>query len=120
VYKQLRIHGFNKSDIFWGIKGSQEYFIYDDSIKAVFFYDFCIPKIKKIIEYHGISFHPNPSWEKEKFNSWRCTFLNTPADEKLKIDQYKENYARSKGYDVLCVWSDSKPSYKTIIDFLIK
>jgi len=120
IYKQLRIHGFSQSDIFWGIKGSHEYFIYNDSIKSVFFYDFCIPKIKKIIEYHGTSFHPNPFWEKEKFDSWKCTFLNISAYDKLKIDQYKENHARANGYDVLCIWSDSKPSYETIIDFLIK
>lgn len=120
LYKRLRSLGFNTSDIFWGISGSKEYYLYDDSIHSIFFYDFCIPKIKKIIEYHGTSFHPNPSWEKEKFNSWNCTFLNISADEKLKIDQYKENYAKSKGYDVLCIWSDNKPSYETIMDFLIK
>lgn len=120
VYKKLRMLGFNKPDIFWGITGSKEYFLYDDTTNSVFFYDFCIPKINKIIEYHGISFHPNPSWNKEKFDSWKCTFLNISADDKLKIDQYKENHARSKGYDVLCIWSDSKPSYETIIDFLIK
>jgi hypothetical protein len=120
LYKQLRSLGFNTSDIFWGISGSKEYYLYDDSINSVFFYDFCIPKIKKILEYHGTSFHPNPSWEKEKLDSWKCTFLNISADEKLKIDQYKEDYARSKGYEVLCIWSDDKPSYETIINFLIK
>ena len=120
IYKKLRALGFNKSDIFWGIQGSKEYYLYDDSLNSVFFYDLCIPKIKKIIEYHGTSFHPNPFWEKEKFDSWKCTFLNISAYDKLKIDQYKENHARANGYDILCIWSDSKPSYETIIDFLIK
>lgn len=120
IYKELRKLDFNRSDIFWGIGGSREYYLYDNSTNSIFFYDFCIPKIRKIIEYHGTSFHPNPSWEKEKFDSWKCTFLNITAGEKLKIDQYKENHARSKGYDVLCIWNDSKPQYETIIDFLIK
>jgi len=120
IYKELRKKNFDKSEIFWGIDGSREYYLYDNSINSVFFYDFCIPKIKKIIEYHGTSFHPNPSWEKEKFDSWQCTFLNISAAEKLKIDQYKENFAKSKGYDVLCIWSDNKPSYETIMNFLIQ
>jgi hypothetical protein len=120
LYKKLRTLGFNKSDIFWGIAGSKEYYLYDSSANSIFFYDFCIPKIKKIVEYHGVSFHPNPSWKKEKIDSWKCPFLNLTAAEKLKIDQYKENFAKSQGFDLLLIWSDSKPDYETILNFLIK
>jgi hypothetical protein len=120
VYRELRKLGFNRSEIFWGIRGSKEYFLYDNSINSIFFYDFTIPKLNKIIEYHGTSFHPNPLWEKEKFNSWKCAFSNISAIEKLKIDQYKEEFAKKKGYDILPIWSDALPSYETIINFLIK
>ena len=120
IYKELRKMNLTKSDIFWGIGGSREYYMFDKSTNSIFFYDFCIPKLKKIIEYHGTSFHPNPNWKKEKFDSWNCLFLNLTAEEKLKIDQYKENFARKKGYSVLCIWSDDIPTYDKIIDFLIK
>jgi hypothetical protein len=120
IYKKLRMLGFSKNEIFWGISGSKEYYIYDTSINSIFFYDLCIPKLKKIIEYHGTSFHPNPNWEKTKFDSWKCLFSNIPASEKLKFDEYKENLAKSSGFDILCIWSDSLPSYESIMEFLIK
>lgn len=118
IYRELRKNGFGRTDIYWGIKGSSEYFLYDNSINSIFFYDFCIPKIKKIIEYHGTAFHPNPNWKKEKFNSWKCLFSNMSSFEKLKIDQYKENFAKSNGYDVLCIWSDCLPSHETLLKFI--
>jgi hypothetical protein len=120
IYKHLRNLNYSQSDIYWGIGKSKEYFIYDTSTHSIFFYDFCIPKLKKIIEYHGTSFHPNPNWSSDKFNDWSCIFSNMSADKKLEFDQYKEKLVKDHGFDVLCVYSDSLPSYETIINFLIK
>lgn len=90
--------------IYLGIEGSQEYFI--NYNRKIYFYDFVIPEISLIVEYHGEKFHPNKQKLTEtEWMKWRCPFSNTTADEKLIMDQQKINVAIEKGFNVIVVWS---------------
>lgn len=104
VYKYIR-KNFNltKDDIYWGVGKSKEYFM--DHASGRYFYDFCIPKLKLIIEFHGILFH---SKENNK--------LYPGLDKKIieERDFNKENVAISKGFKYLIIWSDE--SYKKNIE----
>lgn len=117
IYKQLRYLGIEKTDIYWGIKGSREYFLNDDN--SLFFYDFTIPKLNKIIEYNGIKFHANKNWDKERLNNWKCLYSNISAQEKINLDEYKNKIANANNFDVLEVWSDNLPSVEEILNFLL-
>ena len=114
IYKELRKY-LERKDIFWGIDGSQEWFVYDNSYKKIFWYDFAIPKHKLIIEYHGVRYHPNPRWDKETWNRWR--FYDTTADEKRTIDIFKNDMAIEHGFEVVEIWSDEVKTFD--IDFII-
>lgn len=95
--------------------GDSEYFLRDE--KKVRFYDFTIPDIGIIIEYHGIAFHPRedlryyPGIQKYKFKYGGLSF-----DEKKKYDDEKDNLARKNGYAVIYVWEDD--NLETKIDEL--
>lgn len=109
IYKYLRNNNFDIKDILWGVGKTYEYFIYDKDTKRVYFYDFVIPKLKLIIEYHGIKFHPNPKWEKEnkqKWENWKSLYNNFNANEKRKYDIYKNNVAVNNGFKIIEIFSD--------------
>lgn len=118
LYSRLRKSGVDRSDIFWGTVWSSEYYL---SGPDVFFkYDFTVLSRKKIIEYHGEAFHPNPNWESSRLSKWRMPFdQNMTWQEKVKIDSIKENFARSRGYKVLCVWSDNLPTHDELFNYII-
>jgi very-short-patch-repair endonuclease len=103
IYKKIRLI-LKREEIYWGIKGSKEYFLYDNELKKIFFYDFTIPSLKIIIEYHGKRYHPNPKWDYEKWKKW--SFLGMSADEKRKMDEYKNNIAIKMGFDVIEIFYD--------------
>jgi hypothetical protein len=114
IYKFLRVNGIDKSDIFWGVGSSKEWFI---SIENNFFlYDFTIKSIKVIIEYHGIKFHP-----KEGQTDWKPIYGNISYIEKLNLDKIKENIAKEKGFKYFKVYSDEdlKNKQNEIIEYLI-
>jgi hypothetical protein len=93
--------------------GSNEMVLWDRVLKAPFFYDFAIPEIKVIIEYNGSTFHPNVQLlSKSELNEWKCPFTKQNAEEKHKKDEYKNNFARSLGYDVIVVWDSDEFEYK--------
>ena len=102
-YKYLRRNGFSLSDIFWGISGSKEYFIRNNSI--IKFYDFCVPKLKVIIEYNGSYYHPR----KVDIDNNNTNFVNCKNVEEVfnlyNKDQEKIKLAENSGYKVLQLWS---------------
>ncbi len=97
----------------------KEYFIIDDN-SNIFFYDFVIPSKKIIIEYHGTHIHPNPKWEKEKWDSWKHAFQNKNAFEAREFDLKKKSLAESKGFQVLEIWNDDgfEQNYQTTHTFI--
>lgn len=103
IYKYLRKNGIGKSDIYWGVGHSNEWFINTGS--NLFFYDFTIPKLNIIIEYHGKMFHPNPEKVLNKDN-WKCLYSGLPYDIVLKSDMIKKQIAIDKGYEYITVYSD--------------
>jgi G:T-mismatch repair DNA endonuclease (very short patch repair protein) len=56
---------------------------------------------KKIIEYHGDFWHPNPKYYSEDFINPRTKIS---AKNKWDLDQQKLQFARDNGYNVLVVW----------------
>ena len=114
IYKKLR-NTIDRSEIFWGIQGSKEYFIWDSEGNRIFFYDFVIPKYKVILEYHGKRYHPNPNWTKEKWNKW--DLFGMSSDDKRKLDLYKNKIAEDNEYKLIEIFSDDVK--KINIDMLI-
>jgi hypothetical protein len=119
LYKKIRKY-LNRNDIFWGIGSSNEYFIWDKDIKRIFFYDFCIPKHKIIIEFHGIHWHPNPRWNTNKLKKWHLFGMN--YEEKMRIDNYKKELAEKNGFKIFEVYSDEKEffDFNIILDLIKK
>jgi hypothetical protein len=100
LYKFCRKLGIQRKDIYFGIKGSKEFFIRDNSlpINGGYFYDFTIPSLNMVVEYHGTFWHPkNPSL-------WKNPFLS--YDEAKIKDGYKQLIAENFGFSYFIVWSD--------------
>lgn len=119
IYKKIRKY-LQRNEIYWGISGSKEYFLYNKDSKKVFFYDFTIPRLKIIIEYHGKRYHPNPKWDQEKWNKWNFMGLN--AKEKRDIDVYKNKVAENYGFEVIEIFSDevNESTIELIINKIIQ
>ena len=116
LYKKIREY-VSREDVFWGIRGSKEYFLWDNKTSKIFFYDFVILSKKIIIEYHGKRWHPNPSWDREKWEKWELFGMN--SDEKRAIDLYKKSVAEKMGFTIVEVFSDQVERFDTE-DFLKK
>lgn len=99
--------GFKQEDILWGVGKSKEYYIYDKNNKRTLFYDFTIPKIKLILEFHGIGFHPNPVWNTKTWNNWKSVYNGFSAEFKYKSDIYKRKYAENNNFKVIEIYSDN-------------
>jgi len=119
IYRSIR-DKINREEIYWGIQGSKEYFLYDNESSKIFFYDFTIPSLKIIIEYHGKRYHPNPGWEEEKWKKW--DFMGMSADNKRKLDIYKNQVAEKLGFEVIEIFSDDIKinTAGSIIDLILK
>lgn len=104
LYKKLRKIGvIGPKEPYFAISGSKERFILDQKNKKIFFYDFCIEKLKIIVEYHGTVFHPREDLE------WKQIFegMAKTKEEAYLKEIHKETTAKNKGYDYLVVWSDA-------------
>lgn len=117
LYRKIRKY-LRKNDIFWGVGSSNEYFLWDNDLKKISFYDFCIPKHKIIIEFHGVHWHPNPRWDSDRLKKWNLFGMN--HIEKIKIDNYKKELAERNGFKVFEVYSDEKKyfDFNIIIDLI--
>lgn len=118
IYKHLRRNcGLERTDVLWGIDGSSEFSMTDGS--KFFLYDFTVPKLNLIIEYHGIVWHGRSE------NDNRISPYGVPLKETFIRDQYKKRIAEQNGFDVIEVWSTDDPietenTIKDIIDEKIK
>lgn len=120
IYKFLRKNGIEKNDIYWGVGNSNEWFINKNG--NIFFYDFTIPKLKIILEYNGIKFHPKTNMDLEKQKDWKCLYSNMTYDDKIKLDELKRKNAINDDFEYIEVFSDDdiKSKQKMIIDILYK
>lgn len=119
LYKELRTNGIPRDDIYFGVNGSYEYFILDTNNK-IYFYDFTIKSKKIIIEYHGESFHPNPTWinnDKDKWENWVQPYSKQSANEVHIRDTYKKTLALNNGFTYFEIYSsdDYNETLKKIV-----
>lgn len=87
-----------------GIDGNTEFSIqYNNSIK---FYDFCIPILGVIIEFHGMNFHYSP-----EINGMKLNYLKLDVEKVKQNDEEKEKLAIAFGYDYIVVWENLEKDY---------
>lgn len=100
LYKLCRKKGLSRKDIYFGIKGSKEYFIRDTSFdyNTGKFYDFCIPSLGLIVEYHGTFWHPKSK------ETWTNPWMS--YDDAVTRDRHKQSLAESRDMSYHVVWSD--------------
>ena len=102
----------NIFDFYVGYGDKNEYFLKDDN--KIFFYDFTIKSLNIIIEYNGISYHP----KLENINNFKPIHNNLTTIEMYNKQRYKINFAESKGFKVLEIWSDDKDKFEKCIEFI--
>jgi hypothetical protein len=106
IYKFLRKCDIDKKEIYWGVGSSSEWFI--NSNNCLFFYDFTIPSLKIVIEFHGIAFHP-----KENEYNWVSIYGET-YEYKYNIDKLKKEIAEKNGFQYFHIYSDEDINAKQI------
>lgn len=95
-----------------------EYFIWDEHKKIIFFYDFVIPELKLCIEYNGIMYHPKPTLTIDEQRKWFDIATKMSYKEKQEYDNYKNNLIITKGYDLLIIWEDDPNKFEIAREFL--
>lgn len=89
--------------------------------KGVRYFDFCIDKMKLLIEYNGVAFHPKKHTMNDvEWRNWRSVKGNNNADILYEKQKYKINEAIKNGYIVLEIWSDDTFEYNfdTCLEFI--
>lgn len=106
LYKRLRKAGFSRDDFNFGVRGSYEFTLRDNTIKEWNRYDFCLLSKKIIIEYNGSIWHPRLNrMSREQYDMWRMPWHPTvTAYEKEHKDMEKHKFAIDRGYEILEVW----------------
>jgi hypothetical protein len=106
LYKMCRRLGLKRNEIYFGINGSREFFIRDDNLEknGGKFYDFCIPKLNVIVEYHGTFWHPR------NLDEWKNPW--TDYESAKSNDDYKKSLANSRNMCYHIVWSDDEHETK--------
>lgn len=120
-YKIARHYGIKREDIYIGTSGSKEWHIRDG--KKIYFYDFCIPSIKLIIEYNGSHIHPHLKLTEEQRENWAHAYSKRTFNECLEYDNNKNKIAAIAGFTVFQVWDfekDNNDIREKISDFIKK
>lgn len=101
IYNEMK----SKYTCYIGIQnsGTSEYKIFVNG--AMYLFDFAIKELKLIFEYNGEAFHPNPTWDKERWNNWRQAFSGKTADEYHTYYMQKIKAAEDCGFKVIQLWS---------------
>ena len=108
LYRKIRTkYNIDRKDIYFGVKGSMEYFI-GHGKSYYYMYDFTISSKRIIIEYNNLRWHPHPiKMNVDEWNNWNIHGMN--AQNKYDYDRIKIETAINHGFDVLVIWScDSK------------
>jgi ribosomal protein S16 len=115
-----------------GVKGNGELALYSSEHKKLYYYDFTIPELKLIFEYHGEKFHPHHSIKSdEDLLEWTTFYLVRDNDKFNKekktgldirnIDEHKRKLAIENGYKYFVIWSsDNKEDAVNNIINIIK
>lgn len=107
-----------------GVKNNKEYAIYNKNDKKLYYYDFTIPELKLIFEYHGEKYHPHHSLQtNEELLNWVTINVNKYAGgetgEKFngiqvrERDILKERLAIDNGFKYYVIWSSDDKNEAT-------
>jgi very-short-patch-repair endonuclease len=96
-------------DYYIGDGDRKEYFLWDDNIKKISFYDFTIPSLKLIVEYHGSLWHFNENFEYTEDK------IGPSIEEMKQKDEYKRQLAVSKGFTIIEVFDTDNIKQKISI-----
>jgi hypothetical protein len=100
IYKKLRKMSIMRNEIYWGISTSNEYYL--NCHGKTVFYDFTVPKLNLIIEFHGIKFHP-----KSPEQDWTQLMSGKSAKDVFEHDEMKKSLAIASGFNnYFSVFSD--------------
>jgi len=120
IIEYIKLLGLEE-ELYIGIENKKEYFLYDKKEDNFYLYDFTLRNQKIIIEYNGVTFHPNKNKLTEsEWKTWSEPYSNMKADEKYNYDQIKIKYAEKHGFKILEIWSDEtvEDNINIIKDFL--
>lgn len=106
LYKMCRKLGLDRNEIYFGIDGSKEFFIRDNNldVNGGKFYDFCIPRLNIIVEYHGTFWHPR------KIEEWKNPWIGYESAK--SNDEYKTSLANLRNMEYYVIWSDDNRENK--------
>ena len=93
--------------------GDDEYFLYDDVNKKIFFYDFVILERNMIVEYHGSFWHANAQKDSK---DWKNPLYS--YEESLQKDSKKKILAEEQGFSYYVIWDYQRNDKKTIVRIL--
>ena len=99
-----------------GVKGNNEFSLFNSNDKKYYYYDLTIPSLKLIFEYHGEKFHPHFSiTEDSDLLNWETLYLVRDKNnfkktkknglEIRKNDNLKEELAIDNGFKYHVIWS---------------
>lgn len=83
-----------------GTENSKEFYLWDSIHKCHRYYDFCVPKLKFVVEYHGCH-HFDP--DRDDYEVWRSPY-GSSGYESLKSDEIKRSLLKKKGYELVEVY----------------
>lgn len=109
---------FNDEDVFYGLNNRKEWFINDDG--QFLLYDFCVPKLKAIIEYNGEFWHPDYRLTESELDAWTCIHSKKNGREVRTRDEEKIALAERRGFKVLQIWGrdDAQTNVTKCVEFL--
>jgi hypothetical protein len=99
-----------------GIKDNKEHTIYNRNSKKLYYYDFTVPSLNLIFEYHGEKYHPHYSLKtNEELLNWVTINVNKYAGGEIgkkfngvqvrENDILKEQLAIDNGFKYHVIWS---------------
>jgi len=117
LYRKLRRLGYLRSDMMFGVNGSKEFCLMDETVLNGELYDFCLLPLNIIIEYNGALWHPRKDrLSDEKYETWRMPFHpTTTAEQKEQKDRLKNNFAIERGYNLFEIWDYQSTEEKLTI-----
>lgn len=120
LYKFLRKSGFSRADLWFGVSGSREYYLWFGT--GYFWYDFTILSKNVMIEFNGEGYHPN--YEKytidELKQNWKHRFQKISVEDAIIKEQWKHRVAKEQGFHLLVLWDcdDPKTNFNKVVTFL--
>ena len=89
-------------DVYYGHGDRNEWYLADS--ENFYLYDFCVPKLKLIVEYQGKVWHPDHRLDEAALSSWKNA-QGVPATVVIESDARKREFAERHGFKVVYLWA---------------